>query len=179
MKPAVSEEPCETRVVMVAPMGCEIYSLTPLYHLLGVIFILAGVFMTICGNWVQKWFMAGLVQVLTFLSLMEFFAAVKIFDKSFTLVNGVAISFAFVLSISTAVVIGRLFRRTLRLGPILVGIGLGVFLVLMTLPFVEMTINFVTAFDLGFWISSICVAVGALFGAYMGFRLAYVILIAT
>jgi hypothetical protein len=123
--------------------------------------------------------MAGLVQVLTFMSLMEFFAAVKIFDRSFSLQNSVAVLFALVLSISTAVVIGRIFRRTLRLGPIIVGIGLGVFLVLMTLPFVEMTINFVTAFDLGFWISSICVAVGGLFGAYIGFRLAFVILIAT
>ena len=123
--------------------------------------------------------MAGLVQFLTFMSLMEFFAAVKIFNRSFSFYNGVTVLLALVLSISTAMMVGHIFRKTLRLGPIIVGIGLGITFVLMTLPFLEIAINFVTAFDLGFWISSIFVSFGALFGAYIGFRLAYVILIAT
>lgn len=123
--------------------------------------------------------MAGLIQVLTFFSLMEFFGAIKIFDQSYTLSNGLAVLFALGLSVTTVIVTGYLFRRSLRLGPIIVGTGLGVAFTLMTLPFVEMAISFFTDFEIGWWISSISVTFGALFGAYTGFRLAYVILIAT
>lgn len=75
--------------------------------------------------------------------------------------------------------IGTIFRRSLRLGPIIVGTGLGVAFVLMTLPFVEIAIQLFTDFDIGVWISSISISIGGIFGAYIGFRLAYVILIAT
>lgn len=83
------------------------------------------------------------------------------------------------LSVSTVGVIGTIFRRSLRLGPIIVGTGLGVAFVLMTLPFVEIAIQLFTDFDIGVWISSISISIGGIFGAYIGFRLAYVILIAT
>jgi len=34
---------------MTSEMGCPVYDVSPFYHSLGAIFILAGLFMTICG----------------------------------------------------------------------------------------------------------------------------------
>ena len=81
-----------------------------------------------------------------------------------------AITFAVVLSASTASVIGSLFRTSIRLGPIIVGVGLGISISLIALPIIEIIIHFLTPFVFGVWIISIFIAVGGLFGAYLGFR---------
>lgn len=48
------------------------------------------------------------------------------------------------------------------------------------LPFVEMAINYLhEGFDVGLWFSSFTCTFSALLGAYLGYRLAFVILIAS
>ena len=116
---------------------------------------------------------------MTFLSLIQFFSSIKLFDQSMTVKNGLAVLLAFGLSICTAIVVGHIVRSSLRIGPILVGTSLGVAITLGTLPFVEMAIGYFHEFDVGLWLTSLLCILGALLGAYLGYRLAFVILIAS
>ena len=60
------------------------------------------------------------------------------------------------------------------------GTSLGISITLAMLPFVEMAINYLhEGFDVGLWLSSLTCTLGALLGAYLGYRLAFVILIAS
>lgn len=160
-------------------MGCALYNLAPLYNLLGLIFIMLGLLMTFCSKWVQKYFIAGIVQILTFTALMQVLASRKLYDSTVTPMNIFAFILSIILSISTAVAIGKLFKNSVRLGPIIIGIILGACSILIMLPFLETTIAFITPFDIGFWLSFILVLFGCCFGLYLGYRLAFVITIST
>jgi hypothetical protein len=110
---------------------------------------------------------------------MELLASRKLYDSTVTLMNIFAFILSIILSISTAVAIGKLFRSSVRLGPIVIGIILGACTILILLPFLEMTIAFITPFDIGFWLSFFLVLFGCCFGLYLGYRLAFVITIST
>lgn len=111
---------------------------------------------------------------------MEVFKKLKIYDATLSLTNGLAITLAVVLSLCTAYVMGNIFKRILRLGPIIVGVGLGAAFVMISLSLVEMLSSMIiTEVDVGFWATVVLISIGGFFGAYLGYRLAYVILIAT
>lgn len=110
---------------------------------------------------------------------MQYLRAKEFYDINWTLFGIFGTFCALVLSGFIAVITGKLFRKSLRLGPIFVGIGLGICLILMSMPFLEWTIQLFVNFDFEFWISTILILAGAIFGAYLGYRLAYIILVST
>jgi hypothetical protein len=84
--------------------------------------------------------MAVLVQIITFIIGMQYLRAKEFYDINWTLFGIFGTLCALTVSGLAALATGKLFRKSLRLGPIFVGIGLGICLILMSMPFLEWTI---------------------------------------
>jgi hypothetical protein len=117
--------------------------------------------------------MTLMVQAFSIFIMMQTY--LNFFKFSFGIIDLTLYGIALSLSVLIAYYIGLLFRKGLKLGPLIAGISMGVVLVMLTLPLFEWIIGC----ELPLWLNMIFVTVGSLFGAYVGVRLAFVILIFT
>ena len=120
-----------------------------------------------------------LVQIITICLLFSFFHKIGFFDYTFEIRSIVMMLLAAVVSLSTGYVCGGLFKQYLRLGPMIVGTVLGYVFTLMSMAILQTILYYFWSYDLGSVESTIISVIGTVLGTFCGYRLSFLILIAT
>lgn len=102
------------------------------------------------------------------------------YSRQVTSENGLAFLSAIALSFCTSVIVGGIFLKDLRRGPMIIGGALGSVLAMTAVPVVEMAIQKATnniEFDIGRNAALVVISLGCLIGFYLGRKLAFFILV--
>jgi hypothetical protein len=71
--------------------------------------VMAGLVLTICSTWVQKQFMAILIQLFTFFVSLNLLEAMHLYNRNVSDANIIAFLFAVFLSFCCSVIFGGIF----------------------------------------------------------------------
>lgn len=105
------------------------------------------------------------------------FLLIQLYQQFFSIGRGIIdltlLGIALSLSLLVSYYVGLVFKKGLKYWPLFAGMTMGVVAVLLFQPLIE----WVSGLDLPLWLNIIFVTIGVIFGAYIGVRLAFVILI--
>lgn len=173
--------------------GCQILSLSAFVKFIGIFLMVLGVGVTLIPMKMQNYFVAIMIQVVSFVVLVIFFTQSGYFDafdlsvpdevKHVTTSNYLKALLALLLSVCFAIVAGFLFKMYLRLGPTFMGLVcgfiLGAFFITVVNDLADLLSGQQNSDIFSFFWIMIIVVLFTLIGTLLGFRYSYVVIIVT